>query len=123
MSVRNAATGSRANGSPAPGLYVYGASRGSEPKPAPGPSQNRGPGRGVNERFYVNVRAELKARHWSARELARRAGMTPNFLTRVYQGHWIALESAATVADVLGVPLCDLITERDAGRRQPGGAP
>jgi lambda repressor-like predicted transcriptional regulator len=114
MSVRNAATGSRSAGTPAPGLYVYGASRAPEPE-AP-------PASGVNGRFYASVRAELKARGWSARELARRAGMTPNFLTRTGQGHWIALESAATVADVLGVPLCDLIAGDDAERRQPGGA-
>jgi transcriptional regulator with XRE-family HTH domain len=64
---------------------------------------------GANERFYVNVQAELRARRWSVRELARRAGLAPNFLTRVRQGHRIALESAAAVAEVLGVPLGDLI--------------
>jgi transcriptional regulator with XRE-family HTH domain len=83
-------------------LYVYGASKARRESETATPTTPTG-------WFYLNVQAELKARRWSARELARRTGMTPNFLTRARQGHQIALDSAAKVADILGVPLGNLI--------------
>ena len=124
--------------SAASGLYAYGTSRDAlrgavAPTPGPAPDPETDPTAGgqefrdawrattANGRFYVNVQAELNARGWPARELARRAGLSPNFLTRVGQGRWIALESAVKVADVLGVPLGDLVAEGGGRSRKPGG--
>jgi transcriptional regulator with XRE-family HTH domain len=66
---------------------------------------------GVNRSFYVHIQAELKARDWSARELARRADCSVSTFTRIKQGHGIALAIAARIADVLGKPLSELLTQ------------
>jgi lambda repressor-like predicted transcriptional regulator len=101
-----AVTGSRSNGSPAPGLYAYGMSRGRAREPrAPAPTTATG-------WFYANVLAELKARGWSASELARRVGVNHNALGKIGRGQCPSLDRAAAIAGALGVPLGDLIAER-----------
>lgn len=94
------------------GLYAYGASRKRAQNPeAPAATTATG-------WFYANVQAELKARGWSARELARRAGLLPNALTRIGSGISPSLDRAAAIAGALGVPLGDL-----AGPRPEAGEP
>lgn len=86
-------------------LYAYGASRRrAHPEPA-APTTPTG-------WFHANVQAELKARGWSARELARRAGITHNALSQIGKGNSPSLERAGAIAEALGMPLGDLIAPR-----------
>lgn len=78
----------------------------------------------VHRWFYMRVQAELRARQWPARELARRAGCSPSTFTRMGKGWGIALANAARIAEALDIPLVDMIAPIDCetclGRPQAG---
>ena len=78
----------------------------------------------LNRWFGMHVRAELKSRGWSSRELSRRSGASASTFTRLKNRQGIALSVAARIADALGKPLGDLIVPATCERcldRPPAG--
>lgn len=63
--------------------------------------------------FHIRVQDALRARGWSARELARRAGCDPSVLTRLGQGSDPGLATAVAIAGALGIPLGDMTAPVD----------
>lgn len=78
----------------------------------------------LNRWFGMNVRAELRARGWSSRELSRRSGASPSTFTRTKSGQGVALAVAVRIAAALDVPLAGLVKpvtcQRCSGRPPAG---